>query len=123
MNPATSETPLTDGLKSIDAWKAEWAALCEKLERANAEMRKALEPQSIESAPKDGTLFIGLKGAYAAPTRCGKYFDKWPHQEGGPTFHEAWDQVQPDSIFPWQPTHWMPLPQPPALAESKGVMG
>ena len=71
------------------------------------------EWQPIETAPKDGTYFIGWNGNLAFKTSRGKYYDKWPHQEGGPTFREEWNAYDSSSMWPWKPTHWMPLPEPP----------
>lgn len=66
--------------------------------------------QPIETAPTDGTVFIGLKGKHVAPTQIGKYYVKWPHEVGGPTFSEKWNKIQTDSICPWKPTHWTYMP-------------
>jgi hypothetical protein len=68
----------------------------------------------IETAPKDGTEFIGWDGR--RPFRCKntKHYVKWPHEEGGPTFRDVWSGDYYDSVMPENPTHWMPLPAPPA---------
>lgn len=80
---------------------------------------KELEGQSawrpIESAPKDGTkvllLFPGGESCVAAWWECGD-FSKWKiaHVTG-----YEWESITDD--FP--PTHWQPLPPPPAAADSQ----
>lgn len=59
--------------------------------------------QSIATAPKDGTtiMLFGARGRYKMVV--GKWF---------PSPWCAW-QSQPGS-WPINPTHWMPLPTPPA---------
>jgi hypothetical protein len=64
----------------------------------------------IETAPTDGTKFIGLKDDVARTTWRQAFYDKWPHQEGGPTFRYAWNYEALDGHFQWKPTHWTPLP-------------
>lgn len=78
-----------------------------------AELLKACEWQPIETAPKDGTAFVGSNGKYAYRTMLGRYYVKWPHEEGGPTYAEKWNKETGDSVYPWKPTHWMPLPPCP----------
>lgn len=72
--------------------------------------------KTIESAPKDGTWILAVvKGFVPAVAR----WQDW--QEGGSfefveaeTFAEEshW-QAFVDGTDPWQPTHWMPLPEKP----------
>lgn len=71
---------------------------------------KQQEWLSIDSAPTDGTIFIAKKGSQIARTARGQYYVKFPHEPGGPTFKDEWNQIQPDSIYPWSPTHWIPMP-------------
>lgn len=56
--------------------------------------------KTIDSAPKDGTLFIGLKDKHVAPTKIGKYYVKWPNEIGGPTFREEWNEIEKGRIVP-----------------------
>lgn len=56
--------------------------------------------EPIETAPKDSSAFIGWNGSVRQWTR-------W--LEG-----EWWS---PESHFEWTPTHWRPLPTPPAKGE------
>ena len=64
----------------------------------------------IETAPKDGTpVLLGFPGYLHA---------MHGHYEDG-----IWGQLDSDFGFehlPTQPTHWMPLPAPPALAAARG---
>lgn len=69
--------------------------------------------QPIETAPKDGLAFVGTNWKYAYRTSAGRIYVKWPHEEGGPTFQDVWNAEDSGSIWPWKPTHWMPLPAPP----------
>ena len=64
----------------------------------------------IKTAPRDGTEFIAKNGSVIGRTKIGKYYVKWPHEPGGPTFREGWDRWDHDSIMPWSPTHWIPMP-------------
>ena len=86
---------------------------CDGLEDqlAKAEQRVA-EWQPIETAPKDGTVFLGYKRGqfrecYKVPRDdC----DMWCF--GGTS--------GADDLFPnIKPTHWMPLPKPPAMAKGE----
>jgi len=78
--------------------------------------RRALSDQNrltggwrdIESAPKD-KRFLGRLGDAVYPTENGQYYDKWPHEEGGPTYRDEWNRITPGAISPWRPTHWMPI--------------
>jgi len=73
------------------------------------------EWQPIETAPKDGTVFLGYKlgqfrECYKVPRDdC----DMWCF--GGTS--------GADDLFPnIKPTHWMPLPKPPAMAKMRKEM-
>jgi hypothetical protein len=64
--------------------------------------------QPIETAPKDGTTVIVYDPAYAQPVVPGAW-DSEEEAEGGQTWRASdaeWDRLNP--------THWMPLPAPPA---------
>lgn len=67
----------------------------------------------IETAPKDGTDFIGWDGKW--PFRCsaGKKYELYPHMDGGPTYRDVWDGHYHDSLTIEHPTHWRPIPPLP----------
>lgn len=67
--------------------------------------------QPIETAPKDGTVFIAFEAGDAY--RC-----NWLEQHDGEGHFSAgwWDHVN-DSFE--NPTHWMPLPTPPQEDEGR----
>lgn len=79
------------------------------------------EWQPIETAPKDGTEFIGLKGRLVFRTKNQQYYVKWPHEVGGPTYRDEWTYEDASSFTPWSPTHWMPLPPPPVESGSQAA--
>ena len=81
-----------------------------------AEKLMPYEAMPIDTAPKDGSAFIGIKGRLAFRTHWQAYYDKWPHQEGGPTFTYGWSYEDGGSHNPWRPTHWVPFP---TIAEMK----
>lgn len=66
----------------------------------------------IESAPK-GQRFIGWLGNRIGVVEHGLHYVKWPHEVGGPTYRDVWNEVRPGAIQPCEPSHWMPLPAPP----------
>lgn len=68
----------------------------------------------IESAPRDGSNIVGFRGEQAQTTWLQPYYEKMPHVEGGPEYSHRWAYVAHDMIMNWHPTHWMPLPKPPA---------
>lgn len=70
--------------------------------------------QPIETAPKDGTWILGYESRIGMNT---KYV---PHEViRWIAFSEKW-RNSADQLS--EPTHWMPLPAPPAVkdAESRG---
>ena len=73
----------------------------------NARLREALRPlewQPIETAPKDGTaILIYHQNAYAQAVAA-PVIDGWFLPRGGPVKN---------------PTHWQPLPTPPANQEAE----
>ena len=73
-----------------------------------------MEWKTIDSAPKDGSGFVGTDGKLAFTTRWCAYYKKWPHEEGGPEYNYRWTGESNCSTSPWSPTHWMPLPAPPS---------
>lgn len=93
----------TEGFADADAAKAAAQADYE------ARILSALQPgdgwQGIESAPKDGTEFLGIKWSWRYPRNC-----YWYSQRG--SFENPFY-----AAFADQPTHWMPfsaLGRPPA---------
>jgi len=58
--------------------------------------------QPIETAPKDGTHFLAYEN--------GRHYDCWAHFDT----REGWYWMDHADSEP-APTHWMPLPQPPAI--------
>jgi hypothetical protein len=62
--------------------------------------------RDIATAPKDGTLVL-------------LWCDAWPFPRTGWTFNN--DPWQDCDAGRGPPTHWMPLPQPPALAIETGT--
>lgn len=72
------------------------------------------EWQSIDTAPKDGTAFLGFLpqfGRYVADQRIQRCV--WTGWGGG-----CWEcQFEKGGMGP---THWMPLPAPPALTKQTG---
>ena len=73
----------------------------------------------IETAPKDGTEFIGWDGKW--PFRCsaGKKYELYPHMDGGPTYRDVWDGHYYDSLTIEHPTHWRPLPSSPGASATR----
>ena len=70
--------------------------------------------QPIETAPKDGTLFRARHSyVYNGRTR---YLHRKTHW--GKTSHINWYGWcygnDAENINLWEPTHWMPLPDPPS---------
>lgn len=74
----------------------------ERLSRENAELRKKLEWQPIATAPRTGiALLLAQPWRSGYDTRLiGHYANGWVIHDG----RELWDV---------EPTHWMPLPEPP----------
>lgn len=63
--------------------------------------------QDISTAPKDGTSVIACR--LTSPPHVEAMY--WvPYDNGGGAWHWSFDGDSPNQ----QPTHWMPLPQPPA---------
>jgi len=110
-----------DPVRSFDI-KYRWAERDAAITEATDAILALLTParsgwRPIESAPKDGTAFVAIKGRLAFRTFWQQYYVKWPHEEGGPTFRGQWTYEDSSSMVPWNPTHWMPLP----VAPSEGV--
>jgi hypothetical protein len=90
--------------------------------------------QPIETAPKDGTAFQAIIPGHGADNvLCWSYglMNSDGNDCGAWTFASdqeppddwtdgwCWD-VNEDGVPSTQPTHWMPLPPPPTLADSDG---
>ncbi len=105
---------LEEGSKTRLLWRK---AIVRQLKAARKERDEALGWQPIETAPKDGTRFCASNGKETYTTWWQSYYEKWPHDEGGPTFRYQWTckQNTSHSFFYEKPTHWMPLPEAPKL--------
>ena len=70
----------------------------------------------IETAPKDGTCVLVSGGRAREDKGCG--YDKWESRVGSVDMccfsYRTWygDETR-DGIMIHEPTHWMPLPEPP----------
>ncbi|WP_427183571.1 hypothetical protein ACL598_17035 [Bordetella bronchialis] len=84
----------------------------------------------IETAPKDGTRFIGLgptpsDGGIEARETCWSFFGqgslaKAAFDRGeGPSGNWRWCEPIHNWASSWNPTHWMPLPPPPGAHPSQ----
>jgi hypothetical protein len=67
------------------------------------------EWQPIETAPKDGTIILGLE---IQSTLNPEEVVRIPIYWGGSEWILAWGQWD-DGTFHIEATHWMPLPPPP----------
>ena len=63
--------------------------------------------QPIETAPKDGTKIDLWDAAYG----CRVVNAKWDNHYS--TGDKSWGRNSVDGPFCYEPTHWMPIPQPP----------
>ena len=81
------------------------------------ELQKESQWQPIETAPRDGTEIIITNGC---DTCTGKYYPSvvqnyapfFAQSVDGELRNEGFDyKVEP--VYFYEPTHWMPLPQPP----------
>ena len=79
---------------------------------------KNMKWQPIETAPKDGSSFIGKHGSNVFRTWWQAFYDKWPHEEGGPTYRYAWAYCRGDAHMYTAPTHWIPMPD--GLCQDEG---
>ena len=78
--------------------------------------------QPIETAPKDGTAVLvmrntwpGIRGGRAR--RCDGIntvvAEWWANESGGSGAWICYMGLTQDPKCPFEPTHWMPLPEPP----------
>jgi len=77
-----------------------------------------MEWQPIETAPKSGKLF----DVWCVDPKCSaigvRFTDVAMRGDqsglGYLTNTGEWEYLEEDGVYPpWQPTHWMPLPEPP----------
>ncbi len=66
--------------------------------------------QPIETAPKDGTEFIGF-GTYPDHDETPVEYMHVAHFSGD--YEHPWEINDGDFVSPCYFTHWMPLPEPP----------
>lgn len=63
--------------------------------------------------PKDGTLFLGYQARIATPKNpCVMAVCRWDVGGGVSTVEMFWGPM-PNGLVMVEPTHWMPLPEPP----------
>jgi len=80
--------------------------------------------RTIDSAPKDGTHFIGFKSGIVARETFWDFYQEGSisynlYKEGkGPS--GSWsDYTREGWCLPFHPTHWMPLPAAPVLGDGE----
>lgn len=99
------------------AFKSVWDYLkIRTLERELAQSREGWQP--IETAPKDGTAII-------VSNDCGSWVAKyWAIYQSGYKADSPWFSLMLNHDHMPRggglPTHWQPLPNPPALKRSRG---
>jgi hypothetical protein len=82
------------------------------------------EWQPIETAPKDGTrVILGFFRPNVFETldqkpQAGIVLGRYVRGDVPPLCASAW-QTESGQGFQWEPTHWMPLPEPPAAKPSE----
>jgi len=80
--------------------------------------------QSIETAPKDGAWFLAIEGKEIFRTQ-GSFGHVWVDNGKGGHMPDpnrksfTWLASEFDSLSPWNPTHWMPLPVAPTEARDE----
>lgn len=106
--------PLTDLLGVLSQIDNMTAGLLSRLDAHTAEQPApdavAEAWQAMDTAPTDGTKFAATNGRLTFTTYALKYYEKFPHEEGGPIYKTRWTAEDGSSVWPWNPTHWMPLP-------------
>jgi hypothetical protein len=105
VNPEYSAQDLTQYYEDlIDAIEARHAAALNAPARVD-------DWRPIETAPKSEEWIWGIRGKIP-------YVMAWDEDDGcWFTFNRAYeDIVQKHTKKPWAPTHWMPIPNPPAAA-------
>ena len=87
-----------------------------------------MEWQPIETAPKDGTPILCVRGhcqpvvawfeTFPEPLLDGDQ-TKWRWREAGDFVSDnSWREDWHGTLY--EPTHWMPLPAPPSLPPNEG---
>ena len=74
--------------------------------------------QPIETAPKDGTRIIGRRSyaeRYTGRLRYERHKTFWGKTSHVPIYGWNYGRDVEDQEL-WEPTHWMPLPDPPTPA-------
>jgi hypothetical protein len=116
----TEEATNLSVVEKLRGARCDWSYNCDGLfaealatiEQLQAEKARR-EWQPIESAPKDGTLILvtGRFGANQRPTPC----DAWQRAPRIAWFemHRTWLGFPSSKALDGEPTHWMPLPEPP----------
>jgi hypothetical protein len=84
------------------------------MKRMPALLAALMEWQPIETAPKDGTTVIVCR-------RAGK--SRWRMWHPDEVWSDTWGRIRDDE-YNWQfamedPTHWIPLPEPPHAKKKK----
>lgn len=73
--------------------------------------------QPIETAPKDGESILAICATAYSPVAGGTWWNEgWTH-------YSRPDEKWHGGVGRWFPTHWMPLPQAPAIPASEGGRG
>lgn len=82
-----------------------------------------MEWKPIETAPKDGTHFLGYNGdeTYSFSNIKETWMDKYAEGsigyakwiEGEIPRNSGWGYIERDAFYHWKPTHWMPMPEYP----------
>lgn len=89
------------------------------LTEAAACIREMVEWRPIETAPRDGSRFIGLlKSGRAVTISCRKHHNGFVQKPDGGwvpngTFDNVWCEEEAGAIVPRTPSHWLPLPPAP----------
>lgn len=68
--------------------------------------------QPIFSAPRDGTAILVYEPDQELADET-VYVCRWAPRKGTKDQTPAWVEASGEGYFVWQPTHWMPLPEPP----------
>jgi hypothetical protein len=107
MHQTSQERQMAD---IIGPFHPEHALLCLRLSLEIERLRASCEWQPIETAPKDGTKII----CYSPEAPGGKIRVTWYRNPSDHAGYLGWGEF---NMVYWPPTHWMPLPEPPVLAE------
>jgi hypothetical protein len=101
---------------SNDDMSAPWTSeRARHAERVNAMMDavEALSWRSIETAPRDGTLILGCCRGPEKWSDVGFWHDGSQNYRQTAGWYEECYRGDLLTARPVQPTHWMPLPEPP----------